>query len=195
MSTVVLAHALNAGPRDLWYLDLTNRLSAWGHTVLAPQLPDAAAPEPAAWRNKLHTTVASLDPTDTVLVGHSLGGVALLDLLARHPTDARGPYAGAVLVSTMAGPVGYDALAGFFPEPDFDWSAIRTAVRRIRLLIALDDTVLSPDPLDHVRRFAIHARATTTVLPTGGHLPNWTPDARPADPLPQAVELVLDFLQ
>jgi uncharacterized protein len=195
MSTIVLAHALNAGPRDLWYLDLTDRLTAWGHTVLAPELPDAAAPEPAAWRHVLDSTVASLDPTKTVLVGHSLGGVALLDLLTRHSNDPRGRYAGAVLVSTMAGPVGYEAVAGFFPETDFDWPAIRSAVQRIRLLVALDDTVLSPDPLEHVRRFAIHAGATTTVLPTGGHLPNWTPDARPVDPLPQAVQLALECLQ
>jgi predicted alpha/beta hydrolase family esterase len=195
MSTVVLAHAVNAGPRDLWYQDLIDRLTGWGHTVLAPELPDAAAPDPAAWRRVLDSTVTSLDPTDTVLIGHSLGGVALLDLLTRHGTDPRGPYAGAVLVSTMAGPVGYDAVAGFFPEPAFDWPRIRTAARRVRLLVALDDAVLSPDPLEHVRRFATQVGATATVLPTGGHLPNWTPDARPADPLPQAVELVLECLQ
>lgn len=195
MSTVVLAHAMSAGPRDLWYLDLAERLTAWGHTVLAPELPDPDAPEPEAWRRVLDATVASLDPTGTVLIGHSLGGVALLNLLARHGGDPRGRYAGAVLVSTMAGPVGYDAVAGFFPEPEFDWPAIRAAVHRLRLLVALDDAVLSPDPLDHVRRFVVHAGATATVLPTGGHLPNWTPDARPAGPLPEAVELVLDCLQ
>lgn len=194
MSTVVLAHAVNAGPSDLWYPDLAARLSVRGRTVLAPELPDATAPEPTAWRHVLGSTVASLDPATTVLIGHSLGGVALLDLLARHGDDPRGRYAGVVLVSTMAGPVGYDAVAGFFPENGFDWPRIRAAVQRIRLLVALDDTVLSPDPLDHVRRFAIHAGATATVLPTGGHLPNWTPDARPADPLPPAVQLVLDCL-
>ncbi len=95
----------------------------------------------------------------------------------------------------MAGPVGYEAVAGFFPESGFDWPRIRSAVQRTRLLVALDDTVLSPNPLEHVLLFALHAGATATVLPNGGHLPDWTEDKRPVGPLPQAVQLVLDCLQ
>jgi len=122
---------------------------------------------------------------DTVLVGHSLGGVNVLRLLEQHDTEALGPYAGAVLVATPARSLGYAEIEEFF-DGGFDTARIRRAARQLRVLIAADDPVLGPDPVAHAREHVEAFGATVTLTPTGGHFGGEGECLR----LPQAVELV-----
>lgn len=166
MSRVVVAHELNSGPDQAWYPHLSAELTALGHQVAVPPLPDPAAPSPEPW---LKATLAEVTSApDTVLVGHSLGGVNVLRLLQAHDVERDGAFAGVVLVASMAHEVGYDVLAPFF-EGGFDWARIRAAAKGFRVLVALDDPVLTPDPLEHVRLFAEHLGATSVVTPGGVH--------------------------
>ncbi|MFE3449210.1 alpha/beta hydrolase [Nonomuraea sp. NPDC059194] len=119
---------------------MVHELTARGHEVRVPQLPDPEAPQPEAWLKTLAAEVA--DPADTVLVGHSIGGVNVLRLLEQHDSAI---FAGALLVATPAHEVGYDALAGFFAG-GFDWARIRRAAAQIRVLVAVDDPVLTRPP-------------------------------------------------
>jgi len=59
----------------------------YGHTVRIPDLPDPSAPEPEAWLKTLGAAADPAEAGDTVLVGHSLGGVNVLRLLQQHDTD------------------------------------------------------------------------------------------------------------
>ncbi|MFI6325005.1 RBBP9/YdeN family alpha/beta hydrolase [Nonomuraea sp. NPDC050556] len=163
MSKIVVSHELASDPGQAWYGHLSAQLGALGHEVAVPQMPDPETPSPEPWAKAVTAEVA--DPADTVLVGHSLGGVNLLRVLQRHDGA---PYAGLVLVASMAHEVGYEALAPFF-EGGFDWDRIRSAVRGVRVLVATDDPVLTPDPLEHVRIFADKLGATAVVTPGGVH--------------------------
>ncbi|MEU4066771.1 alpha/beta fold hydrolase [Streptomyces wedmorensis] len=190
MSTIIVSHGFGMSSTDHWYPYLRDELTATGHDVRVPQLPDAHAPQADAWLKALTAETAAAPAPDTVLVGHSLGGVNVLRLLARHDVDAEGPYAGVVLVASMAGEVGYDALAPFF-DPGFDWPRIRRAATSFRILHAADDPVTGPATPDHIMKFVTELGATATVPAEGGHFPS-TDTTLPR--LPEALRLVTDVL-
>jgi len=191
MSNVVVLHAVEVDPGKVWYPALRDELAADGHRVEVVALPDPQAPVKEAWLQAAERFTATLDPTDTVLVGHSLGGVTVLRLLESHTGE---PFAGAVLVATMARGVGYDALEPFF-DRGFSWSAIRASALGCRALTALDDPVLAPAPLAHVETFVTELGAIARIEPDGGHFPSWTPDQPPTlDSLPEASALVREVL-
>lgn len=182
MSTVVVSHEYASGPDQAWYGHLAATLAA--HDVRVPQMPNPEAPEPEPWLAAVTAEVT--DPSDTVLVGHSLGGVNLLRVLQRHEGA---PFAGVVLVASMAHEVGYENLAPFF-DGGFDWERIRNAAKQFRVLVAIDDPVLTPEPLEHVRLFTTHLGAKSLVTPDGVHFSRHQ-DRRE---LHEAVEMVQELL-
>ncbi|UQX02749.1 alpha/beta fold hydrolase [Streptomyces sp. RerS4] len=192
MGTIVVSHGYGMQSGDHWYPYLRDELAAQGHEVRVPQLPDPLAPSADAWLKTLADEVSAsgVPAAGTVLVGHSLGGVNVLRLLAGHDTETEGPYAGVVLVASMAGEVGYDALASFF-DPGFDWARIRRAATSFRVLHAADDPVTGAATSEHIMRFVTELGATATVTATGGHFPS-TGDSRPR--LPEAARLVRELL-
>jgi predicted alpha/beta hydrolase family esterase len=190
MSTIVVSHGYGASHDSVWFPYLRTALESQGHRVEIPQLPDSDAPRLRPWRSALAERVAKGIPEDTVLVGHSIGGVNVLRLLENHDVGRDGAFAGAVLVSTASHEVGYEALAEFFAEP-FDWHRIRRAAQRFRVLAAADDPVNVPDPIDHVKDLVIGLGATAVITASGAHF-GATPDDH--IDLPEAVRLVLDCL-
>jgi hypothetical protein len=121
----------------------------------------------------------------------SIGAVNVLRLLESHDVDRNGVFAGVLLVAAPAWvPPGYDSLAEFFAEP-FNWALLRRAARQYRLLTAVDDPVLMPQPVDHVKDLIAGLGATAVVTAVGAHF-----GAAPDDhiDLPQAVQLVLECL-
>jgi predicted alpha/beta hydrolase family esterase len=191
MSTVVISHGYGADCTSVWFPYARQALEAQGHRVHIPDLPDSHAPQPDPWLAALRELITDTDPADTVLVGHSVGGINVLRLLQGHDVDVDGRFAGAVLVATPARmPMGYESLAGFFAEP-FDWPRLRRTAGEYRILTAEDDPVLQPDPVQHVRELVVGLQATATLTATGAHY-GATPDDH--IDLPEAVRLVLDCL-
>jgi predicted alpha/beta hydrolase family esterase len=190
VSTIVVSHGYGSSDDSVWLPYLRTAMESRGHRVEIPQLPHSDAPRLQPWRTTLAERAATGLPGDTVLVGHSIGGVNVLRLLENYDVDRTGPFAGAVLVSTASRDVGYEALTEFFAEP-FDWPRIRRAARQFRVLAAADDPVNIPDPMDHVKDLVIGLGATAVVTATGAHF-GATPDDH--IDLPEVVCLVLDCL-
>ncbi|MEC3914390.1 RBBP9/YdeN family alpha/beta hydrolase [Nocardia sp. CDC160] len=188
MSTIVVSHGYAMTPGDHWYPYLRAELP--GDDVRVPALPEPANPIAADWLSALQKAVLEAPPADTVLVGHSLGGVNVLRLLESHDTEASGPFAGVVLVASMAGEVGYDALAPFFAG-GFDWPRIRRSAKTFRILHAADDPVTAAATPDHIMKFVTELGATATVTPSGGHFPR---TGETATELPEALRLIRETL-
>ncbi|GAA1965222.1 RBBP9/YdeN family alpha/beta hydrolase [Catenulispora subtropica] len=189
MSKIVIAHAVEMRPDDIWYPYLRDELTARGHHVEIPALPDPFKPEAGPWLEALRA--AAGDGEATVLVGHSLGAVDVLRLLQQHQGT---PFRGVLLVAGMVHEVGYEALDHFF-EPRFDWPAIRAAAHGFRTLVAADDPVLVPSPFEHAATLVSQLGAIARIEATGGHYPIWSPEIPAVLPaLPQALDLVLELL-
>ncbi|MBM9507458.1 RBBP9/YdeN family alpha/beta hydrolase [Actinacidiphila acididurans] len=187
MGGVLISHGVNGSPGGNWYPWLAGRLRADGHEVAVPALP--AEPDPHGWQKTIETALPAA-PADTVLVGHSLGGVALLRLLQNHDVAAHGPFRGLLLVASMAGDLGYSHLKGFY-TPGFDWPRIRAAVRGARVLHAVDDPVTGARVPEHMMIFAGKLGARVLLMPDGGHFPSHG-STRPE--LPEALRLVRELL-
>lgn len=187
---VVLSHALNANEGGYWYPELRAAVTKRGHSVDTPNLPDSDAPRLDVWRTTLADHVRLAPADQTVLVGHSIGGVNILRQLEQHDAKQHSRYADVVLVATPAHEVGYDLLAEFFEKP-FDWAAMRRAARRFHVLAAADDPVLVPDTFEHVALLVRELGATATVLPAGGHFAEDVDATTGPSP---AVRLVTDLL-
>jgi len=191
MGTVVVSHGYGADHDSVWFPYLRQALQARGHRVEIPDLPDSTAPAVGPWVAALAQRIAATDPIDTVLIGHSIGGINVLRALEQHDADTAGPFAGAVLVATPSQmPAEYESLAGFFAEP-FDWPQLRRAARQYRLLTAADDPVLQPNPTEHVQELVAGLNATAVITATGAHY-GATPDDH--IDLPEALRLVLECL-
>lgn len=96
---VVLVHGWMSTPNHHWFPWLVRELKGRGHDVIAPEMPHPVKPQKRQWVAKLKSVLADLDPTETILVGHSLGVPTILYCLQGHD----GPkYLKAVLVSGFA---------------------------------------------------------------------------------------------
>jgi uncharacterized protein len=166
MQHVVISHAWGATPEMNWYPAAQQRLSNPARRVETVALPEPNTPRLAPWRDALAHAIAGHDPASTVLVGHSLGGAALLHLLAA--AEQATPFAGLVLVAVNAHDIGATEVAEFFHTP-LDYARIRRNLRQSVTIYAPDDRILAPDPLIHGRAFLEQLGAAMLVLPSGGH--------------------------
>ncbi|MBT2458560.1 alpha/beta hydrolase [Streptomyces sp. ISL-86] len=186
----VLAHGYGMSGGEHWYPSVAEELAVEGHEVRVPDFPEPFAPEAGAWLKELRAETEGARAGETVLVGHSLGGVNVLRLLEEHDTVAEGAFAGVVFVASMNADVGYEALAPFF-SPGFDWARIRGAAREFRVLHAADDPVTGGRTPEHIMRFVTELGAAARVTASGGHFPSTGGSQLE---LPDAVRLIREVL-
>ena len=86
-------------PNQHWFPWLERELKGRGYLVIAPKMPHAVKPQKHQWVAKLKSVLVDLDPTETILVGHSLGVPTILYCLQDHKGSK---YPKAVLVSGFA---------------------------------------------------------------------------------------------
>ena len=119
----LILHGWGGNKPAHWQEHLVQRLTAAGMDVRYPKMPEPMAPDPQAWMEALHATLAEIpaDATLTVLA-HSLGAINWMHhaAMSEHP----GPQADRVLlvappyvireIPPLDAPPG---AAGFFPPP------------------------------------------------------------------------------
>ncbi|MFI1835201.1 alpha/beta hydrolase [Streptomyces olivaceoviridis] len=154
----------NHRPPGHWQHWLAGRLTALGHRVGYPQLPDADDPDLDVWLGELARHLEELNgPEERVVVAHSLSAVLWLHAAARGMKQQR--YADRVLlVSPPSGPVlaRYPEVAAFAP-PALDF----TLSGETRL-VAGDDDPYCPGGADTV--FAEPLGIPADILPGAAHL-------------------------
>ncbi|KFL36288.1 hypothetical protein N788_05195 [Arenimonas donghaensis DSM 18148 = HO3-R19] len=133
-----------------------------GFAVAVPALPDSHDPDPRAWQGALQDAIGG-GKGPLVLVGHSLGALAVLRWLLAAPN----PIAGAVLVAPPIGPSRLEAIRRFRVEAQALPAALSRA-RRSLVVVSDADPYLLPTPADVATAFA-SAGARRLLLPGGGH--------------------------
>jgi pimeloyl-ACP methyl ester carboxylesterase len=80
-----------AGTHDEWDDKLVERLDRElgpGYEIRYPRMPNEDGPSYAAWKTALESELAALDD-GAILVGHSVGGTILINVLGEHPPVRR----------------------------------------------------------------------------------------------------------
>ncbi|RQS66480.1 serine hydrolase family protein [Burkholderia sp. Bp8963] len=160
---IVIVHGYTASPDANWFPWLAEVLRAEGARVSIPAMPDSLNPDPVKWASTLQQSLPAAD-TDTILVGHSLGCIAVLRHLLSLPahTQARG----VLLVS------GFDRTVSTLPElrsftdAPLDHAEICRRAQKIISLFSDNDSIVEPAASIELSR---NLNAEQEVVSGGGH--------------------------
>ena len=136
---ILLLHGKDTDPTQKWYPWFGEEVRKRGYVYVAPDLPNASDPILDEW-------VAGIDALkpdeDTILVGHSRGGVAILRWLERQAHGVR--VKKVILIATNSGTLEDRAIPsesnyGFYTEEGYDFEKIRTHCNDFVVLHSRDD--------------------------------------------------------
>lgn len=170
---VVLIHGKDASPADKWYPWFINELKSRGIEVVAPVLPNADDPVMDEWLAELDKTAPN---AETVLVGHSRGGVAVLRWLENQPEDFR--VKKVILVATNSGDVADRHIPtktnhGFYTEGGYDFEEIKTHCDDFIVMHSTDDKTV---PFSNGEKTASGLGATFLKFDDKGHFGRLMPE-------------------
>jgi predicted alpha/beta hydrolase family esterase len=166
MYNVLIFHGTEGHPQENWFPWMKEKLEATGnYKVFVPQFP--SPPEVPAkiaeWFGVLKDYEQYINE-ETIIIGHSLGGIFALRVLER----LENPIRAAVLVGTPIGvrPIkNYDrdaAFSGF----KFDWERIKANARDFIVYQSDDDPYVG---LENGEELAGHLGVELTFIPNAGH--------------------------
>jgi len=165
MRNVFIIHGTEGYPEQNWFPWLKKHLEKRGYNVTTPQFPTppVVAAKIDEWFDVLKQHEDKISE-DTIIIGHSLGGIFTLRILERldHPIKA------AFLTGTPIGvrPIlNYDrdeAFSGF----DFDWEKIKTSSKHFEVFQSDDDPYVD---LANGEELAKHLGVKLNFIPNAGH--------------------------
>ena len=122
MKNAIILHGTANTPEGNWFRWLERELKNAGYDVWLPQLPDAQMPNAQKYNDFLLNHNFDFND-ETIMVGHSSGAVAILNLLQELPD--RESIGAAFLVGAFKGPLGKESRSELFPKP-FDFRKIKS---------------------------------------------------------------------
>ena len=136
---VVLIHGKNTDPTKKWYPWFAAEVPKFGVEFIAPILPNSEDPIMAEWLAEIDKTQPD---SETILVGHSRGGVAVLHWLENQAPEVK--VKKVILIATNSGKLTERAIpeesnSGFFTETGYDFAKIKTHCDQFVVLHSTDD--------------------------------------------------------
>lgn len=163
MTKFLILHGTAASPSDNWFMWLKGKLVGEGYKVWLPQLPHAEQPNPETYNTFLLADKDFTIDSDTVLIGHSSGAVAILRLLEQLPETTA--VKAAILVSAFEDDLGWDSLKDLFREP-LDFDRISSRCDTFIFLHSDNDPHV---PLEHAEHLSNRLNAKLVIMEGQGH--------------------------
>jgi hypothetical protein len=136
---IVLIHGKDTNPKQKWYPWLANEMNKFGYTFIAPFLPRPEDPIISDWIEAIDLTQPD---KDTILIGHSRGGVAILRWLEQKPKTTY--VKKVILIATNSGLIKdivnkEESNYGFYTNSGFDFSKIKSHCNDFVVFHSTDD--------------------------------------------------------
>lgn len=167
----VTLHGTDGDPSHGWQPWMREQLVANGYKVLHPLLPDNHTPNKQIYNTFLFGR--EWDFTDNVMVGHSSGATAILNLLS----DERCPRIKAAVLVASFFEVGHEIprtewydpgqFDGLFPAEGFDWSLLKQKCDKFYFVHGSNDPYC---PIELAQKVADILEAKVLVIEDGHHL-------------------------
>jgi hypothetical protein len=184
MNKVFLIHGFEGSPNGGWRPYLMAELNARGIYACSLAMPSPEKPLLSEWLQEIKRHVEK-NPDDVIyLVGHSLGGTAILRYLERYDDKN---IKGAVLVSTPCERT-QDKKIDNFLETDFDYETIKRRAGAIVVIHGADDPWV---PAANARHIAEKTQGKLILIPNGKHLN----DPSGFRELPECLEVLLQMIK
>lgn len=136
---VIILHGWAGRPFEGWSGWLGSQLRTLGFEVDNPYLPDAEYPRQDRWVAEINESIGTQN-SNIILVGHSLGAVAILRALENFKENQK--IKAAILVCCFTNDIGLEATKDFFRKP-FDWTRIRTGAEKFIIINSDDDPYMA----------------------------------------------------
>lgn len=162
---IFILHGTEGHPGENWFPWLKQQLEQGGYRVFVPQFPSppVVPAKITEWFDILKNYEQYIDE-DTILIGHSLGGIFTLRILERliHPVKA------AFFVGT---PIGVRPILNFerdnaFSGFDFDWRTIKKKARDFVVFQSDSDPYVG---LENGKELARNLGVELSFVPNAGH--------------------------
>jgi len=138
MTKVIIIHGKNTNPSEKWYPWLKQKLEEKNTRCIAPKLPNPEDPNINDWINEIIKTKPN---NETILIGHSRGGVAILRWLEKLPKGEKVKQV--ILVATNAGNSEKrnktENNKGFFTREGYDFEKIKSHCDNFVVIHSKDD--------------------------------------------------------
>ncbi len=156
---LIILHCFGKTSRDRWYRSVGNAVTDIFDIVL-PDLPNPDTGRMSEW---LPVLQALKPDQQTVLVGHSLGGLLIL----RYLETATEPVAGFYTVAAPIGTLDRDDLleTGFF-DRELGWEAIKHNANRRFIIASTDDATV---PFEQAQEIAKRVDGELIQFSDKGH--------------------------
>ena len=163
--TVFIFHGTEGSPEENWFPWLKKELETKGYKVIIPQFPSppVVSAKISEWFDVLKEYEDQIDH-DTVLVGHSLGGIFTLRVLEKLDT----PIKSACFVGT---PIGVKPILNYdrdksFSGFDFNWEKIKKNARDFVVYHSDNDPYVA---LANGEELSKHLGVELSFVPNAGH--------------------------
>lgn len=157
-------HGTAGSPDGNWFPWLKGELKARGVPTTVPRFPTPEGESLESWLKVLDAQEAKIG-SDTLLIGHSKGGMFLLKVLERLDQ----PVKTAIFVAAPVGekPIKFYEEDKKFSQFDFDWDRIRNKAQNFVVFHSDNDPYVS---LANGKKLAKELGVELTFIPNAGHL-------------------------
>lgn len=132
MKNAIIVHGRTAAPDMHWFKEEAKILESKGYKVTIPRLSDDVRPKMEDWMKVLEKEKLG---EDTLLIGHSLGTVAILRLLERTKVKVQK----VILLAAYSHDLRENYEAHEFVKDDFDWDKIKTSASEFIIINEKND--------------------------------------------------------
>jgi predicted alpha/beta hydrolase family esterase len=158
---LVLLHGYAESPNKVWFPWMHRQAEELGWRVYAPELPSPLRPTLPKWLKTVMPATKRWD-RNTIIVGHSLGGVLALRALAKSKAKVK---AVVLVASPFASTVPVKELIDAFNEP-IDWAALKKQAGEFVAVHAKNDPLV---PYDHALRYQENLAAKLVLTKSQHH--------------------------
>ncbi len=156
---VLILHGWNATPSEAWFPNACEFFASKNLEVTCPALPGNYFPDFSGWLK----AIDDFSPdANSILIGHSLGGVTILQYLSKNDIKV----GQIILVATPIEAMDFGQIEPFFAD-DFNWEKIKKNAQKINLIYEEDDPLV---PIEQGKIVAQKLNATLKIVPGGVHL-------------------------
>lgn len=185
MTDFIIIHGTKGSPDENWFPWLKKSLEDDGHNVIVPTFPTPEDQDVDNWLDIFEDNLTN-DPSNTVLIGHSIGATLMLNALF----GAESAFKASIFVAPVLDKINndeYDALNETFTSVEFDWEDIMAHAGKTHIFYGEGDPYVPKEQAVELQR---HLETKLTIIPRGGHLNSeagWTE-------FPHLLALINEFL-
>ena len=163
MKNAFIFHGTEGHPEENWFPWMKKELESLGYNVIVPQFPTPENQTPESWFEVFEKYLDSYN-SDSILIGHSLGGAFLLRVLEKYDIKVDAAH-------LVAAPIGVLPIKNWegdqpFIGLPFNWNVIKNNANKFSVFHSDDDPYVG---LGNGEKSAKELGVELNFIPNAGH--------------------------